>query len=156
MTPATTPTLTHGELVRRAWHWLKNSQGCSVVVTRACLAADEQPDAIGWDSRGVSVLVECKVSRGDFLRDRKKPHRLHASLGMGDRRFYLSPPGLLSPDELPEGWGLLECLPARLRRKKDSAWFGEKDRAQELRHLLAQFRREPTGCREWFGEGSGI
>lgn len=66
------------------------------------------PDAIGWKRACHSVLVECKISRGDFLADREKPFRQKSHLGMGCERYYLTPAGLLSQKELPNGWGLLE------------------------------------------------
>ncbi|WP_205068614.1 hypothetical protein [Photobacterium kishitanii] len=66
----------------------------------------EQPDAMGFKN-GASCLIEVKVSRSDFLKDRKKHFRVDPESGMGDWRFFLCPPNLISPDELPEGWGLL-------------------------------------------------
>lgn len=68
----------------------------------------EVPDAIGWRNGGrVTILVECKVTRSDFLADMRKPFRVTPAKGVGDWRFYLSPPGIIEPDDLPEGWGLL-------------------------------------------------
>jgi len=37
-------------------------------------AGIEIPDVIGFGS-GFSIVIECKVSRADFLQDKKKPHR---------------------------------------------------------------------------------
>jgi len=68
-------------------------------------AANEKPDAIGF-AYGLSCVVECKVSRADFLRDRKKPHAMYATTGMGRQRWYLTPVGLVSADEVPEWCGL--------------------------------------------------
>ena len=70
-------------------------------------ASGETPDVIGWKGRCRSVLIECKVSRADFLADREKPFRKDPSLGMGCERFYLTPAGLIRPAELPGKWGLL-------------------------------------------------
>lgn len=39
---------------------------------------------------------------------RKKPHRNGTVLGVGQHRFYVAPQGLIKPDELPLGWGLVE------------------------------------------------
>jgi len=67
------------------------------------------PDAIGFravSSETETVLVEVKVSRGDFLADARKPHR-EAGNGIGLFRYYMCPAGLISPDEVPERWGLL-------------------------------------------------
>ena len=67
------------------------------------------PDAIGWKRACHSVLVECKVSRSDFLADRDKPFRRKPQNGVGCERFYLAPAALIRTEELPAGWGLLEC-----------------------------------------------
>jgi len=72
----------------------------------------ETPDAIGWrNSASESFLVECKVSRTDFLADRRKPFRRCPEQGMGLYRYYLCPPGIIRVDDLPPGWGLLYCHP---------------------------------------------
>jgi hypothetical protein len=128
-------------LILRARHWLENTAGAKVVLTefaggavggsrRSRRSNREIPDAIGWLRSGVSLLIECKASRGDFLSDAVKPSRRSGKAsapsspaptapkpeiqpprkteGLGAYRFYLAPSGLLAPDEIPEGWGLLE------------------------------------------------
>lgn len=100
--------MTHKELVLRAERWLKN-QGCGVVFRddfRAITHNGEQPDAIGWRD-GISIVVECKASRSDFLCDKNKRFRKDHALGMGDWRFFMCEPGIIKPDDLPAGWGLL-------------------------------------------------
>jgi hypothetical protein len=80
----------------------------------------ELPDVIGFKDL-LSVVVECKVSRSDFLSDRKKPFRVNPEKGMGDHRFYCCPKGLIQRDELPDGWGLLWIYPnGQVRRIKES------------------------------------
>ena len=37
-------------------------------------------------------------------------------MGVGTYRFYLCPPGVIEPDDLPEGWGLLYVEKNRIRR----------------------------------------
>lgn len=107
---------THGHLVLRAERWLRQSAGCSVVLRDPMRTHNqEQPDAIGWRDH-VSILVEVKVSRDDFLADAKKPFRLQPEKGMGDWRLYLCPPELIQPDELPPGWGLLWATARTVRR----------------------------------------
>ena len=105
---------THCDLVARAGRWLK-SLGCSAVLKEmtAYTYNGETPDAIGWKSNQ-SILVEVKVSRADFLRDKKKRFRQHIK-GMGSWRFYLVPKGLLNPDECPEGWGIYEAHGRQVR-----------------------------------------
>ncbi|HEY4052192.1 MAG TPA: hypothetical protein VGL74_00520 [Terriglobales bacterium] len=134
--------MTHERLVARAVSWLR-SYGCGVVLSEQSCASGETPDAIGWKRGCHSVVVECKVSRADFLSDRVKAFRQKPETGMGCERFYLAPAGLLRPDELPPGWGLLE-----LRGREVvgvSASVGKMRSARGFRYemnlLLASLRR---------------
>jgi hypothetical protein len=69
----------------------------------------EQPDAIGWRYDGLSILVECKTNRADYFADNKKEFRNYPGMkGMGQYRFYMTPKGLIKPEELKTRWGLLE------------------------------------------------
>jgi hypothetical protein len=79
------------------------------------------PDAIGWKRACHSVLIECKVTRADFLADRAKPFRLKPESGVGGERFYLTPACLLRREELPAGWGLLEIRGHRVEMIHASA-----------------------------------
>lgn len=99
-------SLSHAELVQRAARWLRNTKKCGVVLTER-KGYSEAPDAIGWRYGPGSILVECKASRSDFFADRKKPFRQNPDGGMGQTRYYLTPPRLIKPEEVPEGWGLL-------------------------------------------------
>ena len=103
--------ITHNDLVARAARWLTNTRKCQPVYTEQNIwAVSESPDAIGWTAHG-SVLVECKVSMSDFYRDSAKLFRKHPDLGVGLKRYYMTPPGLISKLQLPKHWGLLECHP---------------------------------------------
>ncbi|WP_391560700.1 hypothetical protein [Robertmurraya sp.] len=86
----------------------------------------EQPDCLGFRS-GVSCLIECKTSRSDFLADKRKKFRVDPTLGMGDWRFFLAPTGLISVDELPTRWGLLETDGKRVKKisgfPMNTGWF---------------------------------
>ena len=67
------------------------------------------PDAIGFRAAAQvteTVLVEDKVSRSEFLKDAKKPHRADG-VGMGLFRYFMCSEGLIRPDEVPARWGLL-------------------------------------------------
>ncbi|HCT7937168.1 TPA: adenylosuccinate synthase [Pseudomonas aeruginosa] len=107
--------MTHADLCSIAVKWLKRANsaggpGCHVAVSE-CRSGwtGEVPDAIGFRAAGNlddgSVVVECKTSRSDFLADRKKAHRVNG--GCGNWRYFMAPEGIISPDELPERWGLL-------------------------------------------------
>jgi hypothetical protein len=103
--------MTHSDLVKiaRKWMWKK----CVVVVTEMKIGEmEEVPDVIGWDYLGWSIAIECKATRSDFLRDRKKKSR-EFDLSVGNSKYYLAAEGLIQTHELPKGWGLLECVDKR-------------------------------------------
>ncbi|MGE5324397.1 MAG: hypothetical protein ACM3SW_16135 [Actinomycetota bacterium] len=136
--------MTHAQLVRMAEQWLRRRYRCGIVLSEQSCASGETPDVIGWKGKCRSVLVECKVSRADFLADRDKPFRRDPQQGMGCERFYLTPRGLIEKSELPRGWGLLEakgreivmaCKPARQSQR------GESGLMCEMNLLLASLRR---------------
>lgn len=109
--------LNHNDLVIKAEKWLK-SQGCGVVFRdpfKALTHSGEVPDAIGWRD-SLSILIECKISRADFLADRKKRFRVEPEQGMGDWRFFLCPPDIITVDDLPAGWGLLYAYPKQIKK----------------------------------------
>jgi hypothetical protein len=134
--------MTHASLVRKAVEWLR-SYRCGVVLSEQACVSGEMPDAIGWKRACHSVLVECKVSRADFLADRAKPFRLQPQIAVGCERFYLAPRGLIRGEELPAGWGLLELHNRRIeviRRSKKNLRSDQGFRC-EMNLLLASLRR---------------
>lgn len=123
--------MTHDELIARAEKWL-TQQGCGVTFRdpfRAYSMNGEIPDAIGWRD-GLSILIECKVSRPDFLADKEKSFRIEPHKGMGDWRFYLCPPQIINVEELPMGWGLLWAMPKKTKKvhgvPSNCGWWKEK------------------------------
>jgi hypothetical protein len=134
--------MTHAQLVQKAIEWLR-SYRCGVVLSEQACVSGEMPDAIGWKRACHSVLVECKISRADFLADRDKPFRSKPETGVGCERFYLTPKNLIRPQELPQGWGLLECH----NRKVGLTSSGAKNLRTaigfrcEMNLLLASLRR---------------
>lgn len=69
-----------------------------------------------WPSRGFVVeVIEVKVSRADWLRELKNPAKAEAAHAVGDRFIVAAPAGIVHPDELPPGWGLLEVTAKRVR-----------------------------------------
>jgi hypothetical protein len=95
----------HSRLCKKALSWLNNTIKCQIAVSELSYGR-EIPDALGW-RWDTTVLVECKATRADFLRDKKKEFRNQAGKGLGDYRFYLCPTGIITPDDLPPKWGLL-------------------------------------------------
>jgi len=112
--------MTHSQMVERAVRWLRGYR-CGVVLSEQACVSGEMPDAIGWKQACHSVLVECKVTRADFLADRAKPFRLKPEKGVGSERFYMIPAGLVKMEELPAGWGLLEYRRGRVDMIQASA-----------------------------------
>ncbi len=99
--------MSHSDLVMIAYKWVLKNGSCGFAFREMKALCDEIPDVIGFGSGGHSVLIECKVSRSDFLCDKGKPFRLNPMLGMGRHRAYCCPEGLIKPEELPTGWGLI-------------------------------------------------
>ncbi len=106
--------MTHAELVERAERWLLRVMRCGFVLCELASDAREIPDAIGWRACH-SYLIECKTSRSDYAADAKKPFRRKPEQGMGNYRYYMTPPALIAPEELPERWGLLEAYSTRVK-----------------------------------------
>ncbi len=80
------------------------------VAVELCTWDTESPDVWGlsaWDT----AIIEVKVSHADFVADQKKWHRgkeaENCGMQAGNFRWYLCPEGLIKPQELPGGWGLL-------------------------------------------------
>ncbi len=142
-------TPTDADLAERAARWLRNScripiglnkdgsvryhrPHCDVVFVEMYSGCEETPDAIGFAGQGcLSVLIECKVSRGDFWHDvREKRRRLISRRGVGRYRFYMAPKGLLKPNEMPDDWGLLSVVGNYVTVERDATeqkhnWRGE-------------------------------
>jgi hypothetical protein len=122
--------------------WLR-SYRCGVVLSEQACVSGEMPDAIGWKRANHSVLVECKVTRADFIADRAKPFRVKPEQGVGSERFYLTPPSLVKTEELPPGWGLLEYRHGRIEVLQPSArnLRTATGLRYEMNLLLASLRR---------------
>lgn len=111
--------MTHAELVKIAAAQLKR-WGCLPICTEMVTQniSGEIPDAIGWTARA-SILIECKASRSDFLADCKKIFRFDLpESGMGDFRFYLTNPGVITKEtDIPLGWGVYEVIDGKVKYK---------------------------------------
>ncbi len=139
--------MTHAQLVEKAVRWLRRYR-CGVILSEQACVSGEMPDAIGWKRACHSVLVECKVTRSDFLADRAKPFRLKPRQGVGCERFYLVPARLINKEELPKGWGLLELIRGKVVREKIEMTCPSENNLRsaygfrcEMNLLLASLRR---------------
>jgi len=130
--------LNHSDLVDRAARWLR--KGNSVVITELA-SIGEEADAIGFNGN-ISTLIECKVSRSDFIADQKKEWRRHPENALGDYRYYCCPRDLISVSDLPEKWGLLEVSGRSIYRKCEPPIFEPRSfKCPEISILLSVLRR---------------
>lgn len=141
---------THKELVDIGYNWILKNTPCTIAFKELVTSNNEIPDVIGFNSNS-SVLIECKTSRTDFMRDRCKPFRSYPNEGMGGYRYYLTPENTINEDELPPSWGLLEVDEkgvVRTKKKAHSRWFTSKDQLPknteaEYRLMYSVLRRLP-------------
>lgn len=142
--------ITHGNLCLLAEKFL-TKQNFGVVFHdkfKAYTNSGEQPDCLGFRS-GLSCLIECKTSRSDFLVDKRKKFRINPQMGLGDWRFFLTPKGLVTIDELPAGWGLLETDGKRVSKVFDfpanTDWYSRKpftgNKQAECDYMYSALRR---------------
>lgn len=143
-------SITHTDLVEAGRKWMASRAPVVVTEVSAC---SEEPDVLGlgacfsvrvcgrYTPQAGSVLIECKASRADFRRDADKPFRRCPELGIGRLRYYLTPPSLIDPDELPESWGLLETQGKRIRVVRAATAFGEWNHQDEMLIAVSVFRR---------------
>jgi hypothetical protein len=129
----------HSTLVAMGVQWL--SRKCSVVLYEFATPADENPDVIGWITGSGSVLMECKLTRSDFLRDAGKSFRKNPRAGMGHRRYYLCPPEIIQLKDLPPKWGLLWAARGQITVMREARGYPERNLAAEVQFLSAMLRR---------------
>lgn len=97
--------MNHSDLVDIGYKWALKR--CGFAFKEFKCSSNEIPDVLGFRSEG-TFLLEAKVSRQDFLKDKNKHFRLKPEIGVGDWRFFIVPVGLIHVEELPYMWGLLE------------------------------------------------
>ncbi len=131
----------HAWYVKVGAQWVRRAQRCRIVLTFKA-AVDEEPDVIGFGPCAKTTVIECKRSRADFKRDSLKPFRRFPEFGMGNYRYYLSPSGLLMPDEIPSGWGLLTTDAAKVTMVREATYQPSTNVLGELRFLLSYCYRE--------------
>jgi len=138
-------SLSHEELIERGVKWLKGTKQCRVVAREPVLTHFlEVPDVIGFTFDN-SFQVECKASRADFRQDWKKPSRTHPFLLLARYNFYMVPPNLVKPEEVPEDWGLLYCHPKIVRVVKYPSYIVRTEnvikREREFLFFIASWGR---------------
>ena len=142
----------HKEIVDIAARWARSRHG--VVVKEFYCYTHDIPDVFACNG-SFSTMIECKISRSDFLRDKKKIYRWgNGEYGMSNYRIYCAPKGLLDLNrDIPEKWGLLEVDDkgkARLavdifKGNKSIFWFENNTFMQnEERKILYSIARRAT------------
>src|SRR5260370_22650244 len=129
----------HSTLVAMGVRWL--SRQCSVVLYEFATRTDENPDVIGWAHGSDSVLIECKLTRSDFLRDAMKAVRKNPRAGMGRRRYYLCPLDVIQWKDLPPKWGLLWAAKGQVIVEREARGHSERNLGAEVRFLSSMLRR---------------
>jgi hypothetical protein len=128
----------HAKLVQLGVRWLSSQS--SVVLYEAAAVKKEIPDVIGWVGPR-AILIECKVSRADFLRDAAKVARTDPKAGMAHRRYYLCPAGVVHPRDLPPKWGLLWAEKGRITVQREAGGFPQRNLLAEVQFLSTMLRR---------------
>jgi hypothetical protein len=133
--------LTHKQLVLRLSKWLKFTKRYKIVISELSTINSETPDIIAWQGHASSILIECKTSRADFMADKKKHFRKSPTRGMGDIRYFAAPKGMLSIEEIPDGWGLLEVDDEKYIKEKKKPEFIQANKKNECVMLMSALRR---------------
>ena len=139
---------THNDLVEIGYKWCLSR--CAFAFKELNTINTETPDVIGFNSTG-SFLLEAKISKSDFIADKNKTFRQHTWMGMGDWRFFITPKDLITVNELPEMWGLIEVNQKGKAKIKHnpfgkgniySSWEGfEKNKEAEKNMMYSVLRR---------------
>ena len=101
----------------------------------------ESPDAFAWGNSSTQ-LIEAKISRSDFLSDKKKLWRKIPYYGLGKFRSYLCPINIIKPEDLPKHWGLLYIDEKGKITKIKEASSQESNHIEEINLITSILRRE--------------
>lgn len=164
----------HYELCKITAEWaLKKYNAYLALYEYQSFASGEFPDVLLYTKTGGTILFEIKVERSDFLADQKKEARKkwkpkvgmffnrkkdtpylkaqHPELyyieapHLGTHRYYVCPKGLISSQELPDGWGLYWVSDnGRFYKKQDSGKWRANVHEEKLLVTHA-FRRYASG-----------
>jgi hypothetical protein len=90
-------------------------------------------------SKGLKrIAYEIKTSRGDFLREIRDPRKRRAALRVSNQFFFVTPPGIAKPEEIPLECGLKEVHEGRLVSVVDAPF---RDGLPASWHFFAAFAR---------------
>lgn len=103
--------LTHNDLCEIGVKWVRATKTCFFVDKEIHAPTGQIPDVLGLNFNH-SIMIECKTSRSDFFNDKKKNNYGSTT---GKYRFYLCPGGLIKPEDLDDGYGLLYAHGKRVK-----------------------------------------
>lgn len=97
-------------------------------------------------NRCTSTVIEVKTTHSDFINDKKKYARSEQAekckQQLGNYRYYLCPEGVIKPDELPEGWGLLTWNGKKISKTVPAPKCFETDHKYDMFVLCSIIARE--------------
>lgn len=97
-------------------------------------------------NRETSTIIEVKTSHADFINDKKKYARSEQAAALkqqiGNYRYYLCPEGIIKPDELPDGWGLLYWDGRKIDKIVPAPKYWETDHKYDMFVLCSIIARE--------------
>lgn len=97
-----------------------------------------------WPSKGFRrIIYEIKVSRGDFVKELNNLEKRLPAEQIAHECWFAMPVGLVKPDEVPEGWGLVEQIKNGMRAKKQAKQRNPKDLSEKFFMMLARRSAEP-------------
>ena len=103
---------------------------CGIVLSEQGCSSGEMPDAIGWKGKNHSIVIECKISRADFLADCVQAMAEESSHCVGLR-------ALLTP--------LRRGCSSRSRCPKDGGCWRSQGRELKLVKKSKRKLRQPEG-----------
>ena len=88
------------------------------------------------------IGFEIKVSKSDFRSELANPEKADAIAQYCNKWFVVAPKGIISPNEVPEKWGLIEATKTQLRMTKGAS---ELPCVQPTREFVATIVRKAEG-----------
>ena len=119
--------MTHFELCKKTAERFVSSVALFEV---SMMGIPEKPDVLDFNSSGRSTLYEIKMSRSDFLADKKKYSRT-TKAWFGEKRYFVCDGDFIKAEEVPQGWGLFHFKNGKFRKIKESDKFFTEDLEQK-------------------------
>lgn len=138
----------HYQLACKVAQWIRRRENAEkwrtpyqLSAVELVCAGCENPDVYATNGCD-SAVIEVKTSHSDFLNDQKKLSRRDKGFAMGNYRYYLCPEGIISEDELPEGWGLLYEKDGRIHKVVPALEHRDANMRWDVMLLSSILRRE--------------